>query len=554
MAGPLSPARSRDARYDQVIAQDAATLAQLGHKQELKRNFSMLSMLGLAFAILNTWTALAASISLALPSGGPSAVIWGLVVAGVCNLCLAASLAEFLSAYPTAGGQYHWAAIVAWRRWSRGISYVTGWINVSGWVALASTGGLLGSTLVLNIVALLHPDFEPQPWHQFLMYLAFTLLAFAINAFGTRLLPLITKAALLWSLAGFVIVSITILACAAPDFQSGAFVYGRFTNEVGWPDGIAWLLGLLQGAFSLTGFDAVAHMIEEIPQPQVRGPRIMLACIGIGVATGFVFLSCLLFCARDLDGAIASPAGPLLRIFADATGSPAGSVCLLVFPIGCVTFAATLLMTTSSRMSYAFARDGGLPFSGVLARVHGRLDVPLNALLWTAGWAAVFGCIFLGSTSTFNAITSASVVALGVTYAIPPTINVLRGRRMLPPDRPFRMPELLGWVVNLVGIAWTVLTTVLFVFPPALPVTSANMNYCVAAFGIMLLLSLLTWVLDGRKNYKGPLIVVAGIGRGDKTASVEGVSTALPAGEEDGGATPASKAATAATKPAVSRS
>jgi choline transport protein len=86
---------------------DDEQLAALGHKGELNRTFSPLAMLGLAFAILNSWTALAASLSLALPSGGPTSVIWGLVAAGVCNLCLAASLAEFLSAYPTAGGQYH---------------------------------------------------------------------------------------------------------------------------------------------------------------------------------------------------------------------------------------------------------------------------------------------------------------------------------------------------------------------------------------------------------------------------------------------------------------
>ena len=81
------------------LAEDAAVLASMGHKQELQRNFSMLSMFGLAFAILNSWTALSASLSLALPSGGPTSVIWGLVTAGICNLCLAASLAEFLSAY-----------------------------------------------------------------------------------------------------------------------------------------------------------------------------------------------------------------------------------------------------------------------------------------------------------------------------------------------------------------------------------------------------------------------------------------------------------------------
>merc|ERR1712113_1071504 len=85
---------------------DDLQLEALGHKGELQRNFSPLAMLGLAFAILNSWTALSASLSLALPSGGSTSVIWGLITAGVCNLCLAASLAEFLSAYPTAGGQY----------------------------------------------------------------------------------------------------------------------------------------------------------------------------------------------------------------------------------------------------------------------------------------------------------------------------------------------------------------------------------------------------------------------------------------------------------------
>lgn len=276
------PRRRSSANHSIVLQDDAAALAHLGHKQELKRNFSMISMLGLAFAILNTWTALAASITLALPSGGPNAVVWGLIVAGVCNLCLAASLAEFLSAWPTAGGQYHWAAIIAWKNWSRSISYATGWINVSGWVALTSTGGLLGSTFIINIISLLHPNYQTESWHQFLIYIGFTLIALCINAFSTRLLPLFTKAAFFWSLAGFVVISITILACASPEYQSGKFVYGDFINEVGWPDGMAWLLGLLQGAFALTGFDAVAHMIEEIPNPQVRGPRIMLACIGIG--------------------------------------------------------------------------------------------------------------------------------------------------------------------------------------------------------------------------------------------------------------------------------
>jgi choline transport protein len=433
------------------IREDIAHLAALGHDQELKRNFSFLSMLGLAFAILNSWTALAASLSLALPSGGPTSVIWGLVTAGICNLCLAASLAEFLSAFPTSAGQYHWAALVTTREWVPIVSWVTGWVNTAGWIALTATGGLLGSQLIVGIISLEDATYSPERWHQFLIYIGYTLFAFLVNAFLTSALPAVTKSAFIWSILGFVVISITLLTCASPNYQSGKFVYTDFFNQTGWPDGLAWLLGLLQGGLGLTGFDAVAHMIEEIPNPTVEGPKIMIYCVAIGLFTGFVFLSVLLFVLKDVDAVISSSAGPVLQIFFDATNNKAGSICLLMFPLVCLLFATTGIMTTSSRMTYAFARDGGLPFSKFFAKVHRKWDLPLNALILTTTMVIIFGCIFLGSSSAFNAIVSASVVALGITYAIPPAINCLRGRKMLPETRDFVIPKPFGWVCNLVS-------------------------------------------------------------------------------------------------------
>lgn len=309
---------------------DDEQLASFGHKAELQRNFSPLAMLGLAFAILNSWTALSASLSLALPSGGPTSVIWGLVSAGICNLCLAASLAEFLSAYPTAGGQYHWVAAIAWKRWVPILSWITGWINVGGWIALVASGGLLGSQLIVGVITFMQPEYEARAWHQFLIYIGYNLAAFLINAFMTMTLPIITKAAFLWSIAGFVVISITVLACASPNYSSGDFVFREFINETGWPDGIAWLLGLLQAGLGLTGFDAVAHMVEEIPNASVEGPKIMIACVGIGIFTGFIFLTVLLFVAGNVNDVITSSAGPLLQIFYNATQNRAGSICLLV--------------------------------------------------------------------------------------------------------------------------------------------------------------------------------------------------------------------------------
>ena len=116
-------------RQNSIVA-DNDQLAHLGHVSELERQFSPLAMLGLAFAILNSWTALATSLSVALPSGGPTSVLWGLVTAGICNLCLAASLAEFLSAYPTAGGQYHWAHVITARKWRCIVSWKIGRAHV----------------------------------------------------------------------------------------------------------------------------------------------------------------------------------------------------------------------------------------------------------------------------------------------------------------------------------------------------------------------------------------------------------------------------------------
>ncbi|KAG8630825.1 hypothetical protein KVT40_002444 [Elsinoe batatas] len=484
--------------------EDDAQLAAFGINAELHRQFSPLAMLGLAFTILNTWTALAGSFSLALPSGGSVSVVWGFFTGGICNLCLAASLAEFLSAYPTAGGQYHWVAIIAPEKWRPLLSYVTGWINTSGWIALIAAGGLLGSQFIFGIISLQNPDFAPQRWQQFLIYCAYNLFSFIINAFMNSSLHIFNQFTIIWSTAGFVIICIVALATAAPNFNSADVVFRLFINETGWPDGIAWLLGLLQGGLALTAFDSVAHMIEEIPNAAVEGPKIMVYAVAFGLATGFIFLICMLFAAGNLEDVITSPYGPLLQILYNATNSRAGSICLLIFPLACLLFANTSVQTAATRMTWAFARDRALPASHFFAKVHPKLGVPLNACILGSVIVTVFGLILIGSSSAFNAIISASVVALGVSYGIPIAVNVAYGRKALPKSRHFILPEPLGWICNLLGLAYVIVTTVLFLFPPILPVTGSSMNYCIVAFGIILIVAVIQWFVDGRKNYTGP--------------------------------------------------
>ena len=79
---------------------------------------------------------------------------------------------------------------------------------------------------------------------------------------------------------------------------------------------------------------------------------------------------------------------------------------------------------------------------------------------------------------------------------------------MLPASRPFVLPEWFAWTANIMGVAYVILTTVLFVFPPELPVTGSSMNYCIVAFAIVFIISAITWIFDGRKNYTGPQVEI----------------------------------------------
>ncbi|KAJ5865405.1 Amino acid/polyamine transporter I [Penicillium soppii] len=420
---------------DGPLEGDDARLAAMGHRPELQRSHSTWSMLGLAFAVLNSWTALSASLSISLTSGGSTSVIWGLV------------------------------------------------------------DSIIGLQL----------SYVPQRWHQFLIYIGLTLGSFIINAFMNSILPVIYRGAFMWSIGGFVVVSIAVLACASPNYNSAYFVFCDFINTTGWPDGVAWLLGLLQGGLGVTAFDAVAHMIEEVPNADIEGPKIMVSCVGIGTVTGSIFLIVLLFVAGNMEQVTTSAAGPLLQILIDATKSNAGAICLLMLPLVCLVFAIISVMTTSSRMIFAFARDGGLPASRFFATVHPTLKLPLNALILSVIVVIAFGCIFLGSSSAFNAIISASVVALDISYGIPIAINCLQGRRSLP-ERKWKLPNAVGWFADLVGLTYIILTTVLFVFPPSRTVTGSSMNYCIAAFAVIVIISVFQWMVDGRKNFAGPRI------------------------------------------------
>lgn len=178
-----------------------------------------------------------------------------------------------------------------------------------------------------------------------------------------------------------------------------------------------------------------------------------------------------------------------------------------MFNLLAMFLAVQAVNTVSSRMVMSFARDRGLgPLSPYLARVHPKLKVPTWSIIFVTGWVLIFGLIYLGSTVALNAILSAAVVLLQISYMVPIATVLIRGG-----DASFaghsRKWSLGRWrrPINIGAMAFALLTSLCFLFPPALPVEGETMNYAVVVVSVVALFSGLAYAFDGRTKFNGPL-------------------------------------------------
>lgn len=236
----------RESKTQQQSQQDEDALGQLGHSQELVRQFSPLAMFWLAFSVLGTWSTLAQDLATGISNGGPVSILWGLVLVTCCNLCVAVSLGELLSAMPTALGQAYWT----YRLWTtptgRFLSYMCAWINTFGWWTLTASQSAFMTDIIISLKLLYDPDWAPANygWVKFLLYLAITLFLTLVNATSCRrdrALSHIENWVGYTFLGLFFALSLGLLIGVGTrdglSFQSAKFVFGAWVNETGWPSG-----------------------------------------------------------------------------------------------------------------------------------------------------------------------------------------------------------------------------------------------------------------------------------------------------------------------------
>jgi amino acid transporter len=184
----------------------------------------------------------------------------------------------------------------------------------------------------------------------------------------------------------------------------------------------------------------------------------MIIAVTFNSIMQFAFMVTVMFCIGDVDQVVNTPTLlPIIEVYYQATQSKAATN-FLVFMIAFILFISLFnIFASVSRLTWAFARDNGLPFSKTFSYVHPTLKIPINALLLVGAICCLLALINIASSTAFNALISLPTIALYISYFIPIfflVIGELQNRH--PQYGPFKLGRW-GLPINLYALAFIVL-------------------------------------------------------------------------------------------------
>lgn len=460
-------------------ASDANDLSSLGYKQELSRDVSAFQNFALSFSVISVLTGAVTLYKHGLTWGGPlvMTVGWPLVVVG--TLCIAASLAELASAFPTAGALYHWSSILG----GRGAGWATAWLNTLGQFAITAA-------IDFGLAEFLAPllGMTADRAHVLPLFLLILISHGVLNHVGIRVVSLLNVVSAWYHVVGVVLLVGAVLLFAPKQPLP-------FLLETVSPPKPVWLPGfavaLLQAAWTFTGYDASAHASEETHDAARSAPKGILTAVIASAVAGWALILAVTLAIPSLPQALGSN-NPFLFILEQSLGrlgTVLGWMC-----VGAMWFCGLASVTSNSRMLWAFARDGGLPFSAALARVSPRWKTP-HVATWVSVACALVVSLF---AEVLEAMTALSTVALYVSYGLPVLMGLLARRRGWPRVGPWTLGRF-GGVVNALAVGWIVVVSLAMSFPPT------------EIAGLMMVIVLIVlglgWVLIARTRFKGPSVL-----------------------------------------------
>lgn len=424
-------------------AHDKQVLHKLGYAQELSRRMSGFSNFAISFSII---CIMAGGISAfpaafnALGSGG-AFLIW--LVGGVLAMSVAFGMGQIASSFPTAGGLYHWSSHLGGKFWG----WITAWFNLIGLICVVSSvdvllyqvffKGLLmqtalgGGEFLNNWVIPLNADgsLSLDMWQVVFLLVVLSTQALLNHYF----IDITTK---LTDLSGYVILGLTVvLIIVLFAFSPVALDFSRlfsFQNVTGDAGGavvpfrtesvaLAFLLGLSYVCYTITGFDASAHTSEETQDAQVNVPKGMWTAVFWSWVFGLVAVAAYVLTMPSLEEAHAAGWSSFFYMWG-ASRMPGWLSIILAVGMVLVNYVCALAgLTSTSRMMYAFARDGGLPASEALAKVSTTYRTPGTAV-WVS---AIFAFISTLYAPAYLVLAVACAVFLYLSMVMPIAAGLL---------------------------------------------------------------------------------------------------------------------------------
>lgn len=412
---------------DDQHKQDTQVLHSMGYAQELARRMSGFSNFAISFSIICILAGGIGAYTVALGAAGGGSIGIGWIVGSLFALVVAASMGQIASAYPTAGGLYHWASILGGKGWGWG----TAWINLFGLLFVVSSVNY-GVYLLLKdliLVGMFGMDAAGFTGTELVIWVAIiTFVQAVMNYMGIRATTLLTD------FSGYLIFAVTLaiilgLVFGSPvEFDFSRLVtFKNYTGEAGantWPATgslfFAFVLGLLHVCYTITGFDASAHTSEETRDAQRAVPRGMLNAVFWSGVFGWVLVSVILLAMPSVDEG-ASKGWSVFYYTLEASAMPQWLKYFISVGIVVSNFLCALAgMTSLSRMIFAFARDGGIPgASGVLRKINPKYRTPGPAIFTGAVLCFLLGLLAGNDANAYIILASGCAVFLYVSYIMP---------------------------------------------------------------------------------------------------------------------------------------
>ena len=450
---------------------DEQRLAELGYSQDLNRAWSGFSNFAISFTIISILAGCFTTYGQAWNNGGPIAISIGWPLISCMILLVAFCMSELVSAYPTAGGIYWWASELGGAVWG----WFTGWFNLVGLVAVVASVDYACATFISALLNLWSVDIGIVNFADgaslgdvFVVFAAVLVLHALINIYSSHMVAVLNNVSVWWHVAGVAVI-VAILIIAPDRHASFDFVFTDTINNSGFGGGgMFWFyvlpLGFLLTQYTITGFDASAHISEETHGAEETAPKGVWRSVFYSALIGWIVLLAITFAAAD-ERAITEAGGTSLAIFDTALSATAAEIVILISCIGQL-FCGMACVTSASRMTYAFARDRAIPGWRLWTKLDAR-RVPVGAVLFVCFWALVITLPALKSNAAgipvaFFAVVSVCVIGLYIAYAIPIFLRWRMGDAFKP--GPWTNGAKYKWM-NLGATIWVGIITVIFCLP-----------------------------------------------------------------------------------------